>query len=61
MRHTILFHHPETPEFIRSLLIPPEASAATHVRNLEALGYTVLEVSPPLTRFVPLRSEGRAP
>jgi hypothetical protein len=46
--HIIRFQRPETPYGVSRVHVPPEANAAQQLRRLEALGYTILEVSPPL-------------
>ena len=50
MSHVIRFQRPETPYGVSTVRVPPEANAAQQLRRLEALGYTIVEVSPPLAR-----------
>lgn len=49
MNHTIRYQRAETPYGVTKSCVPPEGDAAKQVRRLEALGYTILDVTPPLT------------
>ena len=46
--HTIRFRRPELPYGVSRMFVPPEADAAAQIRHLEGLGYTIVDVSPPL-------------
>jgi hypothetical protein len=46
--YTIRYQRAETPYGVTISCVPPEANAAKQVRRLQALGYTILEVTPPL-------------
>ena len=48
MSHVILFKRPETPYGVSKVCVPPEANAARQLQRLESLGYTILDVTPPL-------------
>ena len=48
MTHTIRFRRPETAHSITKMVVQTESSAVTQIRNLERLGYTIMDVSPAL-------------
>ncbi|MGA7711163.1 MAG: hypothetical protein WCA81_04620 [Rhizomicrobium sp.] len=54
MSHTIRFRRPETPYGVSRMVVPPEVDAAGRVRHLESLGYSIVDVTPPLQRQVPV-------
>jgi hypothetical protein len=41
------------------MFVPPEANAAAQIRHLEGLGYTIVDVTPPLGGYGP--SQNQAP
>ena len=46
--YTIRYQRAETPYGVTKSCVPPEENAAKQVRRLQALGYTILDVTPPL-------------
>lgn len=46
MTHTILFRRPETAHSITKMVVQTETSAVVQIRNLERLGYTIMDISP---------------
>lgn len=58
MGHTIRFLRPELPYGVSRMFVPPEANAAAQIRHLEGLGYTIVDVSPPLGGYA--FSDGQA-
>ena len=55
MSHTVQFKRPETPTRISRMFIPEEeAGSIRHIRRLEALGYTIVDVSPPVAEYTGL-------
>jgi len=48
MAHMIKFRRPETNWSVSKMSAPTESSAVAQIRNLERLGYTILDVSPGL-------------
>ena len=51
MSHTVQFRRPETPNRISRMFIPEESGAVRHIHRLEALGYTTVDISPPLAEY----------
>jgi hypothetical protein len=51
VNHTIRYQSPEKPSSISNLFAIDEASALAKLHHLEGLGYTIVEVSPPLARW----------
>ncbi len=51
VKHTIRFRRPELPYGVSRMFVPPEVDAATQIRHLVRLGYTIVEVSPPLAGY----------
>lgn len=47
MNHVISFRRPGQIRALTKLTVPPDEDAATYVRRLENLGYTVVEVAQP--------------
>jgi hypothetical protein len=60
MSHTIRFRRPEQPYGTSKMCVPPEADASAHIRNLVRLGYTILEVSPPIAGYGPTQNQSQA-
>jgi hypothetical protein len=52
----IQFQYPEVPDSIYCMFVADEALTAALIRRVEALGYTIVDVSPPMARWVPQRS-----
>jgi hypothetical protein len=48
MAHTIQFRRPETKWSVSRMSAPTESSTVAQIRNLERLGYTILDISPAL-------------
>ncbi len=53
VNHIISFRRPELRYVLSKMSVPPEADAAMQVRRLEDLGYTIVDVSPPLECYGP--------
>ena len=60
MSQTIRFQHREVPDDVYSMFVSDEEFTAIVIRRVEALGYTIVDVSPPMARLVPQRSESQA-
>jgi hypothetical protein len=48
--HTIRYRRPETPYSLSKMTTSNEQGALTQIQRLKTLGYTVVEVVPPLAR-----------
>ena len=48
MTHTISFRRPELYYVLSKMTVPPGADVVAHIHRLEDLGYTIVEVAPPL-------------
>ena len=61
MSHTVQFSRPETPTRVSRMFIPTEESGSIrHIRRLEALGYTIVDISPPLAEYTGLPADSDA-
>lgn len=49
LTHTIRFRRPETPYSVSKMTAPNEREAMTQMHRLEALGYSIIDVIPPIT------------
>ena len=59
MSQTIRFQHPDARDSYYCMVVENEDYTATQIRNLEAIGYIVVEVSRPAVQRYPQRSEQR--
>lgn len=48
MEHAIRYRRPETPWSLSGMTVPNGGEAALQVKRLIALGYSVVEIVPPL-------------
>ncbi len=48
MAHTIRFRRPETKYSISRMFVSDEQSTKSQIRLLEGLGYTIIDILPPL-------------
>jgi hypothetical protein len=48
LNHIVQFKRPETPNAVSRIFVAAECSSLGHIRHLEALGYTIIDISPPL-------------
>ncbi len=55
MAYTIRYRRPETAHSVTKMVVQTESSAVAHIRHLERLGYTILDVSPELAEQRPLQ------
>jgi len=46
MGYTIRFQRPDALGSISNLFVEDDAAAATQIRHLEAIGYTIIDASP---------------
>jgi len=46
---TIHFQRPETPRTVSKMYIAAEPDLERHIHHLEALGYTIVDISPSLS------------
>lgn len=53
--HCIRFRRPETPWSLSRMTTESAEQAAIQVQRLSALGYTIINVTPPLKEAPPLR------
>ena len=53
MTHTISFRRPELFYVLSKMTVPPNADVMAQVHHLEELGYTIVDVSPPLNGYGP--------
>jgi hypothetical protein len=60
MSQTIRFQHREAPDDIYSMSISDEEFTVIVIHRVEAMGYTIVDVSPSTARWVPQRSENKA-
>jgi hypothetical protein len=60
MSQTIRFQHREAPDDVYSMSVSDEEFTVIVIRRVEAMGYTIVDVSPPNARWVPQRSEIQA-
>lgn len=60
MSQTIRFQHPDARDSYYCMVVENENYTATQIRNLEAIGYIVVEVSRPAAQRYPQRSEMRS-
>ena len=60
MSQTIRFQHREAPDDVYSMSVSDEVFTAIVIRRVEAMGYIVVDVSPPMARLFPQRSESQA-
>ena len=60
MSQTIRFQHREAPDDVYSMFVSDEEFTTIVIRRVEALGYTIVDVSPPMARRAPQRSESQA-
>jgi len=60
MSQTIRFQHREAPDDVYSMSVSDEVFTAIVIRRVEAMGYTIVDVSPSMGRRVPQRSESQA-
>lgn len=51
--HTIRYRRPETPYSLSKMTTSNEQGALTQIQRLKTLGYTVVEVIPPLASDTP--------
>lgn len=51
--HTIRYRRPETPYSLSKMTTSNEQGALTQIQRLKTLGYTVVEVVPPLASDAP--------
>jgi len=56
MSQTILFTWAEAPDCVYSMFVADEASTATLIHRMEALGYTIADVSPLRAGRPPMRA-----
>lgn len=62
MTHIISFRRPELFYVLSKMTVPPGADVLVQIHHLEDLGYTIVEVSPPLDGYgPPKRPELRIP
>ena len=59
MSQTIRFQHREAPDDVYSMSVSEEEFTAIVIGRVEAMGYTIVDVSPPTARWVPQRSESQ--
>lgn len=59
MSQTIRFQHREAPDDVYSMSVSDEVFTAIVIRRVEAMGYIIVDVSPPIARWVPQRSESQ--
>ena len=60
MSQTIRFQHREAPDDVYSMTVSDEVFTVIVIRRVEALGYTIVDVTPPIAQWVPQRSESQA-
>lgn len=53
MHHVISFRRPGQIRTSTKLTIPPAEDPASYVRRLEGLGYTIVDITPPLPTYNP--------
>jgi hypothetical protein len=58
VNHIIRFQRPESPSKFSDMSVSGEAPATTQIRHLEGLGYTIVDVSPPLPGWTAQRTDG---
>ena len=59
MSQTIRFQHREAPDDVYSMSVSDEVFTAIVIRRVEAMGYIIVDVSPPMARLFPQRSESQ--
>jgi hypothetical protein len=57
MSQIVRFRRPDAPECVCSMVVGDDDSAAPHIRRVESLGYTVVDVLPPPAELPPMRPE----
>lgn len=57
MSQIVRFCRPEAPENLCSMFVGDDDSAAPHIRRMESLGYTVVEVLPPQAGLPPMQPD----
>jgi hypothetical protein len=53
VQHVISFRRPGQTRTCNKLTIPPLEDPAAYVRRLEGLGYTIIDITPPLPPYDP--------
>ena len=53
MEHVISFRRPGQTRSFTKLTIPPLEDPAAYARRLENLGYTIIDITPPLSAYGP--------
>jgi hypothetical protein len=53
MNHVISFRRPGQVRTLTKLTVPPLEDPVAYARRLEKLGYTIVDISPPLARDDP--------
>ena len=59
MSQTIRFQHREAPDEVYSMSVSDEVFTVIVIRRVEAMGYTIVDVSPPMARWFPQRSDSQ--
>jgi hypothetical protein len=57
MSQIVRFCRPEAPESVCSMFVEGDNSAAPHIRRMESLGYTVVDILPPAAGLSQMLSE----
>lgn len=56
MPHTISFRRPGQVRTFTKMTIPQQEDPLAYIRRLENLGYSIVDISPPISQFIPAQS-----